>query len=143
MDDAFKILLAEDNEDDAVLFERAVRAVPNAHLVWHAHDGDEAINYLEGTRIFSDRKEHPFPDVLVLDLKMPNRNGFEVLEWLGGRFPRLKVGVFSSSDLPEDISRAQVLGAHLYQAKTINPEVMQHFLQSLGRLALSDKTESM
>ena len=135
MGNRVKILLADDSDDDEFLFRRSLEDIPSVRIVWRAQDGEQTIKYLSGEGIFADRTAHPFPDALVLDLKMPNRGGFEVLEWLGGRFPRLMVGVFSSSELPEDIERATLLGAHLYQSKTYDPVEFGRFMQRLEFLA--------
>lgn len=137
--DIVKVLLAEDEEDDAYFFRRSLRRSSDVELIWHAKDGDEVIQYLAGEGIFGDRREHPFPDVLVLDLKMPNRNGFEVLEWMRGKFPKLKIGVFSSSDRAEEIERARQLGAHLYQQKTHEPEKFRRFMHWLESLVRSER----
>jgi DNA-binding NarL/FixJ family response regulator len=137
--DAVKILLAEDDDNDALFFRRAISRVPGVAIIWHAKDGDETVQYLKGEGAFSDRAKHAFPDVLVLDLKMPNRNGFEVLEWTKGRFPKLKIGVFSSSDEPQEMARAQRLGAHLYQRKSYDHETFGRFLHWLENLARAER----
>src|SRR5205807_5891563 len=80
---------------------------------------EEAIEYLKGEGKFADRQEHPLPSLLLLDLNMPLRNGFEVLEWLRLQpgLRRLLVIVFTSSQLPEDVNRAFELGANSYLVK--------------------------
>jgi len=60
---------------------------------------------------------------MVLDLKLPGKDGFEVLEWLRKQARRPRVGVFTSSDLPEDKQKADRLGADLYEVKTYEREV--------------------
>lgn len=139
VDNAVRILLAEDDEDEAFFFRRAVKLNPQVKLIWHAKDGDEAIEYLSGAGRFGNRVEYEFPDVLVLDLNMPVRNGFEVLEWLRGKFPQLKVGVFSSSEELEAIEKARKLGAHLYQPKTYEPEAFGRFVHWLESLARGER----
>src|SRR5687767_6038200 len=76
------LLVAEDDRDDAFILQRAFQQnglLRPAHIV---DDGGEAIAYLHGDGVYADRIAHPFPDVLILDLKMPGISGFEVLEWL-------------------------------------------------------------
>jgi CheY-like chemotaxis protein len=82
-------------------------------------DGEQAIEYLSGEGKYTDRATYPFPKAILLDLKMPRRNGFEVLEWKEQQ-PELKslpVVVWSSSNLEQDRRRALVLGAANYLCK--------------------------
>ena len=77
--------------------------------------------YLNGDGKYANRQEFPFPDLLLLDLKMPGRDGFDVLRWLQTQsFPKLVVMVLSGSERREDMSRALELGAHFYQTKQID-----------------------
>lgn len=75
------ILLAEDDANDQTLFCTAVSKAQlnvQVHIVDHGH---EVVEYLEGIGAYADRRTHPVPDVLVLDLRMPLMDGFEVLDW--------------------------------------------------------------
>ena len=116
------ILVAEDDPNDALLLKLAFgQAGVNAwpHFVG---DGKEAIDYLRGEPPFNDRVRHPWPDLLVLDLKMPRTSGFEVLEWLR-QCPDLKplgVLVLSGSHCQADIDRAYALGANFYCTKPLD-----------------------
>ncbi len=114
-----KVLIAEDDPGDVFLLQRAfnVSGVPaTLHFV---RDGQEAIDYLGGQAAYADRDAHPLPDLLLLDLKMPRLNGFDVLSWLRQQpgLRRLLVTVLTSSDHPEDINRAYDLGANSYLVK--------------------------
>lgn len=126
------ILLAEDEEDDVVLIQRAfsLANVPNPlHVVWN---GVECISYLRGDGKYSNREEYPLPDLLLLDLKMPRVNGFEVLKWIReqpGLAP-LRVLVLTSSDQLRDVNEAYQLGANSFLVKPLD---FQDFAQ-LGRL---------
>src|SRR5207245_10167305 len=83
------ILLAEDSEDDVILIERAFRKAKIMAPQMAVRDGEEAICYLSGFGRFSDRTQFPFPDLFLLDLKLPIRDGFEVLRWIQTQ-PELK-----------------------------------------------------
>jgi CheY-like chemotaxis protein len=82
-------------------------------------NGAEAIDYLAGNGIYADRSKYPFPFVLLLDLKMPLKDGFEVLEWWNSQPHRqhLTIIVLTSSAHRADIERAYRLGATSYLCK--------------------------
>ena len=115
---ACKLLLVDDSEDDRALFLLAFkRANPNMELLVSVADGEDAISYLSGTASYADRERHPYPQVLILDLKMPGKSGFDVLEWLRQQPMRPLTIVLSGSDHRADIERAIELGADYYQVK--------------------------
>jgi CheY-like chemotaxis protein len=90
------ILHVEDEEHDVYLLKRAFEAAGITNPVQVAHDGQEAIDYLSGAGEFADRKRFPLACVIILDLKMPRRNGIEVLQWLRQEsgLPRVAVIMF-------------------------------------------------
>jgi CheY-like chemotaxis protein len=114
------ILLAEDNSDDAFIFQMMFRRANLPHRLHTVEDGQEVINWLSGRREYADRARFRLPDILLLDLKMPIRTGFEVLEWLRGQevFQELPVVILSSSDEKRDLERAYSLGAANYFVKS-------------------------
>lgn len=116
----YSVLLADDSEDDRMLFHLAMRKVPGMRLVGTVLDGDQAISYLAGRAEFEDRKKFPFPDLVFLDLKMPRVTGFEVLDWLQNQEPKPFVAIFSGSELETDVRRALSLGADTYKVKPSN-----------------------
>ena len=125
------VLLADDSEDDRMLFQLALRKLPDLKLVGVAQDGDQAIAYLSGRDQFSDRSKFPYPDLLFLDLKMPRVTGFDVLEWLQKKQEKPFVAVFSGSELETDIRRALELGADTYKVKPSNCEAYVGILKAV------------
>jgi CheY-like chemotaxis protein len=113
------LLIAEDDDNDFVFLERALEIEKFEANIRRARDGEEAIDYLCGENHFADREAHPLPHLLVLDLKMPLVNGFEVLEWLRehSELETLPVVVLSSSEEPADVQKAYELGASGYLVK--------------------------
>lgn len=115
------ILLVEDSMEDAFFVEHAFKKLNLECTLRHVTDGQKAIDYLTGANGFSDRNEYPLPRVLLCDLKMPIKNGFEVIEWLrhNPAFENLPIVVLTSSTIGEDEDRAMRLGANSYLNKDI------------------------
>src|SRR5262249_26306933 len=97
-------------------------------------DGEEAIAYLSGAGRFEDRLEHPLPSHLILDLKIPRRNGFEGFEWIRNdpRWKSLHVVALNSSGDQGDRDRGRGLGVDGYFVKpSRHPalvEIVRHIL---------------
>jgi CheY-like chemotaxis protein len=113
------VLIVEDDDNDFLFLERALSIENFEAQIRRASDGVEAIDYLAGEGEFANRDAHAFPDLMVLDLKMPRRNGFEVLAWVRecAIFQNLPVVVFSSSQELQDVEKAFSLGACAYLVK--------------------------
>ena len=113
------ILAAEDEETDRLILNLAFERANLPHGVVTVRDGAECVDYLTGVAPYADRTVHPFPALVILDLKMPRMDGFEVLAWLAMRpdFKDLPVVVLSSSSDDSDIQKARLLGAREYFVK--------------------------
>jgi CheY-like chemotaxis protein len=139
--DNVPILLAEDDENDVVLmrhaFERA--RVPNPIIV--VQDGQEAVDYLAGQGRFAQRERFPLPGLMLLDLKMPWMDGFDVLVWLRRHpsFDTLPVVVLTSSKLQSDIDRSRMLGAYDYRVKPHDFENLVRLLDDVRTCWLDEK----
>src|SRR5216684_2638056 len=112
------VLMVDDSEDDCLLIKMAVGRAERLHFIGSVSDGEELVEYLSGTGKFADRVQFPLPNLLLLDLMMPRKNGFEVLKWLQTQpFEDMIVVVLSGSEQAEDVKRAMELGADHYQPK--------------------------
>jgi CheY-like chemotaxis protein len=114
------VLLVEDDPADYRLIQRAFSKVDQKISVIRLSDGDEVVAYLSGDGPYENRAAHPMPSVLLLDLKLPRRSGFEVLDWLRRQksgLRRLPVVVLTSSRHSTDINRAYDLSANSYLVK--------------------------
>src|ERR1700741_4399127 len=78
----FLVLVADDSEDDRILLKRALENGSRLQVIGQVSNGRDLIAYLKGHEHFNDRDKYPLPDLLLLDLKMPYKDGFEVLSWL-------------------------------------------------------------
>src|SRR5689334_5646259 len=104
--DVYYVLIADDSEADRFLMKTALRQASCLQIIAEVSDGTDAIAYLRGHAEFSDRQKFPLPDLLLLDLKMPLQDGFEVLEWLNEQpCQGLTVVVLTDSMQTEHIKR--------------------------------------
>lgn len=114
----YLVLVADDSDADRFLLKTALQRASRLQIIGEVADGVETIAYLKGHGDFRNREKYPLPDLLLLDLKMPLQDGFEVLEWLQTQsFRNLTVVVLTDSMQPEHIKRALDLGADLFQVK--------------------------
>jgi len=112
-------LLAEDSQNDVFLMQQAFKKAGLPNPIQVVADGLDAISYLKGEGRYNDRAQYPLPMAVLLDLKMPRMNGFEVLEWVRKQ-PNLKrvvVIILTASNRSSDADRAYDLGANFYLTK--------------------------
>jgi CheY-like chemotaxis protein len=130
---AFNILLAEDNADDVFLLHQAFKKAGVTSSMQVVQNGVEAVAYLSNEGAFANRTTYPMPDMLLLDLNMPQRNGFEVLEWLrkSPTCQRLVVHVLTASCREADVRRAYELGANSYILKPSRMDELTAWVKAL------------
>jgi two-component system response regulator len=117
---AIRTLIVDDSEDDCLLLQLELRHVATIKLIGFAHDGLEALAYLSGTDRFKDREMFPYPDLMLLDFRMPGCDGIELLTRLHRHFHRPRVVLWSDNVEQIDISMALRLGADLVCRKAAN-----------------------
>ena len=107
------ILLADDSDDDVFLIRRTLQTANIINPLRVVHDGEQALAYLKGEPPYHDREAYPLPELLLLDLKMPRVDGFQVLAWLRQQpeWRKLPVAVLTSSTDVRDANAAFALGA--------------------------------
>ena len=127
------ILLVEDNSDDELLTMRALARNHIANPVVVARDGVEALDYLLGTA--EEPATGPLPALILLDLKLPKIDGFEVLRRIRAtpRTRRLPVVVLTSSKQESDLVTAYDRGANSYVRKPVD---FSEFVDAVGRLGV-------
>ena len=126
------LLIVEDSEDDIFFIERIFKQLGARCHLRFARDGFEAVEYLSGKGKFKDRAQYPMPSIILMDLKMPRKNGFEVLEWMQGH-PEIKLIptiVVTSSTLQEDVTKAYRLGANAVMNKPVDKDSLLQMLKS-------------
>ncbi len=139
--DHVPILLAEDDKNDVFLMKRAFDKAGIGNPLYLVNDGQEVVDYMEGTGKFSDRNKYPIPGLLLLDLKMPLMDGFDVLAWLRthSQFDTLPVVVLTTSRLPEDITKSLNLGVYDYRIKPGAFEDLVRLLDDVRKCWLDER----
>jgi two-component system, response regulator len=129
------ILLVEDNPDDEALTLRALKKNNIKNEVIVAHDGAEALGYLFGTGMYAGRDTQVMPQVILLDLKLPKVDGFEVLRKMRSdpRTKLLQVVILTSSNEELDRINGYDLGANSYIRK---PVEFNGFIEAVRQLGL-------
>lgn len=122
-----RILLADDDEDDIILFREAVDELNHNLTLDVAEDGQELMTRLYGGMI---------PDIIFLDLNMPRKNGLECLAEIRNRreFDKTKVIIYSTSSRRKDIDDTRELGANLYFIKPSSYETLVNRLEEILKL---------
>ena len=113
------VLYVDDNPNDLFLVERACRNGRVSFLLKTTNSGTAAIRYLSGDGEFANRTENAFPDLILLDLKMPEMDGFQVLRWIRTNPPTqmIPVALFSASLISGDIAKGYAEGANYFIVK--------------------------
>ena len=127
------ILLVEDDDNDVTFMRYAWKKAAMPNPLYVVTDGEAAVDYLSGTGAYADRSACPFPAMVLLDLNLPGRHGFEVLKWLREQEQcrTLLVVVLTASSADSDAHRAYALGANSYVIKPSNPDKLREFLAML------------
>lgn len=133
MNDKQTILLVDDSENDLALMRIAFKEAGYNSPLQEVHNGEEAIAYLKGDGPYSDRDKFPLLTVMLLDLNMPMKNGFDVLTWVRTQpaLKRLSIIVLSASMRIEDVERAYDLGANSFLVKPTDLNELVNMLRVL------------
>jgi CheY-like chemotaxis protein len=133
--DTRTILLVEDNADDVFFMKRALKVAGIVNPVEVATTGQAAIAYLDGEGSFCDRRQFPFPVLVFLDLKLPIKNGHEVLEWIRSHptISKTVCLILTTSRERVDIEKAYHLGVNGYLIKPSSPAQLVEVIKAVKR----------
>lgn len=131
------ILIAEDNADDAKLVQRAVSSLQLENPVHVVKDGVQTLAYLNGDQPFHDRKRFPFPALLLLDLRMPEIDGLEVLRRIKEtpEFASMPIVVVTAVQDRKRLGDAYQLGANSFLTKPVNAKELENAIEGLDAAA--------
>jgi CheY-like chemotaxis protein len=135
------VLHVDDDPNDTALLEAARRKAEIEFHLENVSDGDQAMAYLNGSGPYANRTSHPWPTLILLDLKMPRATGFEILRWIRNRpdCKDLSVVVLSGSELQEDIREAYLLGANSYLVKPLGFEALVQLVRNITSVWLAPR----
>src|SRR6185312_14335854 len=127
------ILVVEDDDNDLMFLKMAMKKVGVTNPIQVAKDGQEGLDYFQGSDKFADRSEFPFPYLVLLDLKLPYVMGLDVLAWIRAQpqFESTIVIVLTSSRHTHDIRTAYELGANAYLVKPADLNALERMVGAL------------
>ncbi len=128
------ILLADDDLDDRMLIARALEQSRLANPLRMVTDGEELMAYLLRREPFTDPESSPRPGLILLDLNMPRKDGFEALRELRSHpsLHNIPVVVLTTSEAEEDVLRSYNLGANAFIRKPVTFSGLTRVVKSLG-----------
>lgn len=128
-----KILLVEDNADDALLLRLALRKKGLCQSVEIVDGAEAAMEFLLGKGVYRDRRKHPLPELILLDWRLPGMEGWEFLKWLRAteHFETLLVTVISGSQDLRDMQKAYRLGANFWVGKPQNMDELAEVVERI------------
>ena len=133
MNEKQTILLVDDSENDLLLMRMTFKEAEFNNPLQEVHNGEEAIAYVQGEGPYSDRTKFPLPAVVLLDLNMPKKNGFDVLDWVRTQpaLKRITIIILTASRRSDDVKQAYSLGVNSFLVK---PATIEKLVQMVGCL---------
>lgn len=115
------ILIADDDTDDRLFMDRALRQSGYMQTIQFVEDGEDLMRYLRRQGPYTEQNA-PWPDLLILDLNMPRKNGFQALSEIKDdpKLRRLPVVVMTTSSADEDVVKTYTLGVNSFVTKPFN-----------------------
>ncbi len=136
-----QILLVENNQDDILLILRAFQRGGVKRRLQVVTSGRDAVAYLQGTPPYGDREKYQLPALVLLDIKMPGMDGFEVLQWIRRheKLFGLPVVMLTALDRISDANQAYHLGANSFLVKPLDFENAAELARSLDTVMSRDQ----
>ncbi|MGA2918974.1 response regulator [Methanoregula sp.] len=128
------ILLIEDNDAHAELVLRSMKDHRVANIIYHANDGEKALDFLFHRNVFKEMETSPRPNLILLDLRLPKVDGLEVLKTIKEtpHLMEIPVVVLTSSDAEKDIVRSYGYHANSYVVKPLDFKKFTQLMQDIG-----------
>jgi len=131
----YTILMADDDADDYLLVRDALRQTRHDFQLRFVRDGEELADYLFRRGRYADGQDAPRPDLILLDLKMPKKDGREVLQELKShpRFRRIPIVALTTSMAEDDVAYSYDVGVNSYLTKPVTFRALVDMMDTLGK----------
>ena len=131
---SLKILIAEDEEAHLFLTEEALKINQLPYELYCVTNGEDVINYLYHRGIYADETAYPDPDLLLLDINMPRKNGFEALKDIraDANFANIPVVILSTSNRQDDRLKAEALNVDIFIVKPVTFDLWVEAIKSIA-----------
>ena len=128
------ILLVEDNEAHAQMVMRCFEQHKVSNLVFHVEDGQAALDYLHREGEYNDDEKYPFPNCILLDLRLPKVDGLEVLRQVktDENLRKMPVVILTTSGAEKDVAMAYDYHANSYVVKPMDFDKFESLMNDLG-----------
>ena len=128
------ILLVEDNPHHAELIRRGFEQFQIANSLHHVEDGEAALDYIFGKGAFADRTQFPWPDLVLLDLRLPRVDGLEVLRQVKSHptLHTIPIVVLTTSDAERDVAAAYQHHVNSFVTKPVDFQRLLQLIKDLG-----------
>ena len=129
------ILMADDDPDDRMLTQDALKEARLANDIHFVEDGEELLQYLRHQGVYSDASKAPRPGIILLDLNMPKKDGREALKEIKSdpNLRRIPVVIMTTSKADQDVLKSYDLGANSYVTKPVTFDELVEVVRGLGR----------
>jgi len=131
----FSILIADDDADDRELIKAAFEENNFRHNIKFVEDGEELLKYLRRKGNYADEADHPLPQIILLDLNMPKKDGREALKEIktDNYLKYIPVIVLTTSTEQKDVQKIYELGVNSFVIKPVTFRQLVAFANTLGK----------
>lgn len=132
--ESITLLMCDDDKDDCMLTRDALEESRLLNTLNFVHDGEQLLDYLHQRNEFTDVRQSPKPDLILLDLNMPKKDGREALQEIRAtaQFKHIPVVILTTSQAEEDILKSYRLGASAFITKPVTFDGLVKVLKSIG-----------
>ncbi|WMS85858.1 response regulator [Pleionea litopenaei] len=133
-DNLIEIHMCDDDPDDRLLFKDAIDEANMLNRISFTRDGQDLMDYLRREGEYKDMAEHTLPDIILLDLNMPRKDGREALKEIKGdaRLKHIPIVILTTSKQEEDVIKSYNLGANSYISKPVTFEKLVELVRKLS-----------